>query len=192
MLFRNPRRLLSESATADLLNPEVSDEVKDVIVDLEKDLTNNIEEVKEEDKTTNGGIPVTTESVAIMESAVGYGRSGKAKYLVTLENVMAVMEAEAEAPAEEPEAGDAPAEEAPAVEPSPVNVVEDIAEKNGVEPEQVAVVITAEQVRFLSEHAILECKAGKKGKDAKACKKLAKVGKAVKDLKEGGVMVVRI
>ena len=94
MLFKNPRRLLSESATADLLNPEVSDEVKDVIVDLEKDLTNNVEEVKEEDKTTNGGIPVTTESVAIMESSSVYG---KAKYLVTLESVMAVMESEAEA-----------------------------------------------------------------------------------------------
>lgn len=191
MLFKNPRRLLSEAATADLLNPEVSDEVKDVIVDLEKDLTNNIEEVKEEDKTTNGGIPVTTESVAIMESAVGYG---KAKYLVTLESVMAVMESEAEAevPVEEPAAGEAPAEEVPAVEPSPVNVVEDIAEKNGVEPEQVAVVITAESVKFLVEHAILESKACKSGKDAKACKKLAKVGKAVKDLKEGGVMVVRV
>lgn len=189
MLFKNPRRLLSESATADLLNPEVSDEVKDVIVDLEKDLTNNVEEVKEEDKTTNGGIPVTTESVAIMESSSVYG---KAKYLVTLESVMAVMESEAEAPAEDPAAGEAPAEEAPAVEPSPVNVVEDIAEKNGVEPEQVAVVITAESVRFLSDHAILESKAGKKGKDAKACKKLAKVGKAVKELKEGGVMVVRV
>ena len=189
MLFKNPRRLLSEAATADLLNPEVSDEVKDVIVDLEKDLTNNIEEVKEEDKTTNGGIPVTTESVAIMESAVGYG---KAKYLVTLENVMAVMESEAEAPAEDPAAGEAPTEDVPAVEPSPVNVVEDIAEKNGVEPEQVAVVITAESVKFLVEHAILESKACKSGKDAKACKKLAKVGKAVKDLKEGGVMVVRV
>lgn len=195
MLFKNPRRLLTESATADLLNPEVSDEVKDVIVDLEKDLTTNVEEVKEEDKATNGGIPVTTESVSIMESAVGYGPAKKARYLVTLENVIAVMESEAEAPTEEApaaDAGEAPTEEAPACEPSPVNVVEDIAEKNGVEPEQVAVVITAESAKFLTECALLESKAGKKGKKAKAYKKLAKLGKVVGELKESGVTIVRV
>ena len=31
MLFKNPRKLLSEAASADLLDPKVSDEVKDVI-----------------------------------------------------------------------------------------------------------------------------------------------------------------
>lgn len=188
MLFKNSRRILSESATADLLNPEVSDEVKDVVVDLEKDLSNNVEEVDDEDKTTNGGIPVTSEAVAMMESA---GRYGKAKYLVSLESVMAVMESEADAAATAPEAGEAPDEDAEPEEPSPVNVVEDIAEKNGVDPEQVAVVITAESVRFLTEHAILESKAGKKGKKAKACKKLKKVEETVKQLKEGGITIVR-
>lgn len=189
MLFKNPRRLLSEAATADLLNPEVSDEVKDTVIELEDILTNNVEEVKEEDKTTNGGIPVTTESVAILESAVGYG---SAKYLVTLESVIAIMETEGEAAAAAAaEPGEAPTEEdIAAAEPSPVNVVEDIAEKNGVEPEQVAVVISAESCRFLAEMAILECKSGKKGKTT-AAKKAKKIKDVAEELNGSKVKLVK-
>lgn len=187
MLFKNPRRLLSEAATADLLNPEVSDEVKDTITGLEDILTNNIEEVKEEDKTTNGGIPVTTESVAMLESAVGYGN---AKYLVPLESVIAIMETEGEAAAmAAAEPGEAPTEEEiAAAEPSPVNVVEDIAEKNGVEPEQVAVVITAESVRFLAEMSLLEAKAGR-GK--RAAEKAKKAKETLETLEKGNVKLVK-
>lgn len=171
MLFSNPRKILSEAATADLLDPEVSEEVKDTIEELEDVLTNNVEEIKDDDKATNGGIPVTTESVAVMEAANTYGG---ARYLVTLEDVIAVKEAEGEAEAvANAEPGEAPTEEeVKECEPDAVNVIEDIATKNGVEPEDVAVVITAENVRFLAETAILEAKAGKKGcagKKAKAC-----------------------
>ena len=89
MLFKNPRKLLSEAASTDLLAPEVSEKVKEVIDELEDTLTNNVEEVKEEDKTTNGGIPVTTEAVAIMESTGNYDR---ARYLVKLEDVIAIKD----------------------------------------------------------------------------------------------------
>ena len=188
MLFKNPRKLLSEAASADLLAPEVSEEVKEVIDELEDTLTNNVEEVKEEDKTTNGGIPVTTEAVAIMESTGNYDR---ARYLVKLEDVIAIKETEGEAAAaaavEEP--GTAPTEEeCEKAEPDAANVVEDIAAKNGVDPEQVAVVITAENVQFLAETALLEAKAGKKC--GKGTKKLAKVGKAVDQLK-GKIKLVK-
>ena len=61
-------------------------------------------------------------------------------------------------------------------------------QKNGVEPEQVAVVITAESVKFLAETALLEAKAGKKC--GKGAKKLAKVGKTVDELK-GKVKLVK-
>lgn len=189
MLFSNPRKLLSEAATADLLNADVSEEVKEVIEELEDDLTNNIEEVKDSEKTTNGGIPVVAESVALMESTVGYGR---ARYLVKLEDVIAVKEAEGEAEASNAmqEPGQAPsAEEAEAAEPDAGNVIEDIADKNGVDPEQVAVVITAENVSFLAETALMEAKCG--GKKARATKKLKKVAKAVKELKEAGITIVR-
>lgn len=189
MLFKNPRKILSESASADMLNPEVSEEVKDVINDLEDTLTNNVEEVADKDKTTNGGIPVTSDGAPVMESAGMYGR---AKYLVSLESVIAIKEAEGEeAAAEEAEPGEAPSEEeCEKCEPDACNVVEDIAEKNGVEPEQVAVVITAENFRFLAQTALLESKAGKSEKDAKGTKKLKKMAKAVDELK-GKVKLVK-
>lgn len=188
MLFSNPRKILSESAAADLLNPEVSEEVKDVINDLEDTLTNNVEEVDEKDKTTNGGIPVVAEAVALMETAgAGYDR---ARYLVTLEDVISIQETEGEKAAaeavEEPGAAPTP-EECEKCEPSADNVVEDIAQKNGVEPEQVAVVITAENVKFLAETALLEAKAGKPGK---AAKKLKKVKAATEQLR-GKVKMVK-
>lgn len=189
MLFSNPRKILSEAASTDLLNPEVSEEVKDTITELEDDLTNNIEEVDDKDKTTNGGIPVVAEAVSLMESASNYGR---ARYIVTLEDVIAVKESEGEQKAaEEEEPGQAPSEEkCEENEPDAVNVVEDIAEKNGVEPEQVAVVITAENVRFLAQTALLESKCGKCGKDAQATKKLKKTKKTVDELK-GKVKMVK-
>lgn len=190
MLFSNPHMLLSEAASADLLNPEVSKEVKDVINDLEDTLGNNIEEVKDADKTTNGGIPVTTEGACILEAANQYGR---AKYLVTLETVIAIKESEGEAAAAEKmeEPGEAPSEEkVEECEPDACNVIEDIASKNGVEPEQVAVVISSESVKFMAEMALLEAKAGKKGKDAKAAKKLGKMRDTAEELK-GKVKMVK-
>lgn len=190
MLFSNPRKLLSEAATADLLNPEVSEEVKDVISDLEDNLTNNIEEVKDGDKTTNGGIPVTTESASLLEASNTYG---SARYLVALETVIAIKETEgAEAAAEKmEEPGQTPSpEECEANEPDAANVVEKIAADNGVDPEDVAIVISSESVRFLAETALLEAKAGRKGKNAKATKKLKKTKEAVDEL-QGKVKLVK-
>ena len=189
MLFSNPRKLLSEAATADLLNPEVSDEVKEVIDELEDDLTNNIEEVDEKDKTTNGGIPKTAEGVAMMESVTTYGR---ARYLVTLEDVMDVQASEGEKAATEAKAEEEPGvaptpEECEKAEPDPVNVIDDIAEKNGVDPEQVAVVITAESVRFLAETALLEAKTGR---DCGAARKLVKTSDTINKLK-GKISLVK-
>ena len=187
MLFRNPRKLLSEAATADLLNPEVSDEVKEVIDELEEDLTNNIEEVDDKDKTTNGGIPKTTESVSMMESATNYGR---ARYLVTLEDVMDVQASEGEKAAAEAkdEPGVPPTpEECEKAEPDAVNVIDDIAEKNGVDPSDVAVVISQESVSFLAETALLEAKHCKNGK---ATKKLKKMHKSIDQLK-GKISLVK-
>lgn len=187
MLFKNPKKLLSEAASADLLNPEVSDEVKEVLDDLEDVLTNNIEEVDEKDKTTNGGIPVVSESVALMESAVSYGN---AKYLIKFEDLRAVMESEAEAAAEaEAEPGEAPTPEAvEAAMPEPENVIDDIAAKNGVEPEQVAVVITAESFMRTARAALLEAKAGSECvENTEECKKNVALAKK---LKEKGIKTV--
>ena len=116
-----------------------------------------------------------------MESSVSYG---KAKYLVKLEDVIAVMEAEAEAAAEEAmeEPGQAPTpEDVAAHEPEPEHVIEDIAAKNGVEPEQVAVVITAESVRRMTRNALLEAKAGECAENTEECKKNLRLIKKMKD-----------
>lgn len=191
MLFKNPKKLLSEAASADLLDPKVSDEVKDVIDELEDVLTNNIEEVDEKDKTTNG-MPVHAEAVAMMESSVGYGN---ARYLLKIEDLMAVREAEGEAAAAEAmeEPGQAPTpEEVEAAAPDAGNVIEDIAAKNGVEPEQVAVVITAETVRFLAETALLEAKCGKDKKDCKALGLARKYKKAAEMVKEAGYTLLKL
>lgn len=194
MLFStHPRKLLSEAAAADLLDPKVSDEVKEVIDDMEDILTNNIEEVKDADKTTNGGVPVVAEAVAVLESAAGYGE--KAKYLVTLESVIAVMENEGEklaAEAEDVAPGEAPTPEAvEANEPHAGNVIEDIAARNGVEADQVAVVISTENFRFLAEMAILEAKCGKAPEDCEAAKKLGKARKVAKELQAADVKLVK-
>ena len=192
MLFKNPRELLSESAAADLLNPEISKEVKDVVEELEDVLTNNIEEVKDKDKTTNGGIPVTTQGAPVMEAACTYGAAGK--YLVTIESVIAICEeeaaaAEAETPVEEPaaeEPGQAPAE---IPEADPVNVIEKIAADNGVEPEQVKVVISSESAKYFSEMAILESKCGKEDCNNKSLGLARKYASAAKKLAEAGYLV---
>ena len=193
MLFKNPKKLLSEAASADLLDPKVSDEVKDVIDELEDVLTNNIEEVDDKDKTTNGmQMAIQAEAVAMLESAVGYGN---ARYLLKIEDLMAVREAEGEAAAAEAmeEPGQAPTpEEVEAAAPDAGNVIEDIAAKNGVEPEQVAVVITAETVRFLAETALLEAKCGKDKKDCKALGLARKYKKAAEMVKEAGYTLLKI
>ncbi len=184
MFFSNPRSILSEAAATDLL--EVEGEVKDVVDELQDDL-DDIEIVKPEDMTTNGGIPVVSEAVSLMRSSNDYNG---ARYLVSLESVMAVMESEGEKAAEEDmdteevEAGEAPTpEDVEEHEPHPANVVEDIAARNGVDPEEVAVVISSEAVAMLAEHALLEAKVDRKGKNAKGTKKMNKVKKVIDDLK---------
>lgn len=177
----NPRSILSEAAATDLL--EVDGEVKEVIDDLQDDL-DDIEIVQPEDMTTNGGIPVVSEAVSVMKSNNNYNG---AHYLISLESVMAVMESEGEKAAEEEmdiDAGEAPTpEEVEEHEPHPANVVEDIAARNGVDPDEVAVVISSESVAMLAEHALLEAKACRKGKNAKGTKKMNKVKKVIDDLK---------
>lgn len=189
MLIANARTILREAASADLLNPEVSEEVKDVVEELEDVLGNNIEEVDDKDKTTNGGVPVTSDAAGVLESAVGYG---SAKYIVTLETVMAIMETEGEEKAEamtEPGEEEPSAEECEECEPEPTNVIEDIAEKNGVDPDQVTVTINAENASFLADMAVFEAKCGVT--NGRAYKKLKKLTETVTALRDGGVKVTK-
>ena len=110
MLFGKPYKFLSEAATADLMDPATSDEVKDTVDDLQDTLTNNVEEVKPDDMVTNGGVPVTTAENALLVESNG-------RYYVSMEAVLAICEDEAEVPetASDDDAADACAEKAPDV-----------------------------------------------------------------------------
>ena len=179
LLGVNAYKFLSEAATQDLMDPATSEEVKTTIDELEDDLTNNVEEVKPEDMVTNGGVPVTTEESAILVESNG-------RYLLAMEAVIAICEDKA---AEETEGDGEPEPEE--VADQATNVVDQIADANGVDPKQVTVVITAEECAYICECAINESKAsgGKKknGKSIRKAKVLAKVAKALK----GKVKVVK-
>ena len=56
MLYGDPYKFLSEAAAADLLDPQVSQEVKDVVEELEDELTTNVEEVPADDKEDNHAV----------------------------------------------------------------------------------------------------------------------------------------
>lgn len=175
-LTTNPRRLISEAAAADLLNPEVSEEVKDVVEELEDDLK-DIDTVPDDQKTTNGGIPVTTEGVSLMKTNNG-------RYLVTLEDVIAVMETEGADAAEEAKQNAEPGETPPTAEecePSATDTLEKIANANGVDVEDVTVVINSNEMACVAEAALLEAGKGRcKGRNTKKLMKKKKVVDALK------------
>lgn len=178
LLGANPYKFLSEAAVQDLMDPATSDEVKTVVDDLEDTLTNNVEEVKPDDMVTNGGVPVTTAESAILVESNG-------RYYLAMEAVLAICEDEAAADAapEEP-SEDAVASEAP-------NVVEQIADANGVDKEDITVVINADECAYICECAINESKASKgKKKGGKSLKKANILAKAAKAL-QGKVKIAK-
>lgn len=169
LLGTNPYKFLSEAATQDLMDPATSAEVKDTVDELEDILTNNVEEVKPDDMVTNGGVPVTTAESAILIESNG-------KYFLSMEAVMAICEDEAAEEADGEPTEDAIADKAP-------DVVEQIADANGVDKDDITIVINADECAYICECAINESKAckGKKkgGKSAKKAKILAKAAKAL-------------
>ena len=179
LLGVNPYKFLDEAATADLMDPATSEEVKDTVDELQDTLTNNVEEVKPEDMVTNGGVPVTTAESAVLIEANG-------KYFVSMEAVIAICEDEA---AEDLPAGEEPS--ADAVADKATDVIEQIADANGVDKEDITVVINQESCAYICECAINESKCSKgKGGKKKAVKKakiLSKVSKAL----EGKIKVFK-
>jgi hypothetical protein len=170
MLLGKPYNFLSEAATMDLMDPTTAPEVRETIEELEDELANNVEEVKPDEMVTNGGVPVTTAESAILIESNGC-------YYVAMEAVLAIAEdvATDEANGEEPTA-DEVAGEVP-------GIIDHIAKINGVDVEDIKVVISAEESAYICECAINESKAskGKKkgGKSAKKAKILAKAAKAL-------------
>ena len=180
LLGVNPYKFLDEAATADLMDPATSEEVKDTVDELQDTLTNNVEEVKPEDMVTNGGVPVTTtESAVLVESKNG-------EYFISMEAVIAMCEdaAEEELPAGEEATADQVADYAK-------DILKNVADQNGVNEEDIKVVISKESCSFICECAINESKCSKgKGGKKKAVRKakiLSKVSKAL----EGKIKVFK-
>ena len=168
MLYGDPYKFLSEAAAADLLDPQVSQEVKDVVEELEDELTTNVEEVPADDKEDNHAVLSAEE---LKETATLY-RISENRVALDIRDLMRICEAEEE---ETGEPADAAA------------VADDVAEKNDVESDDLVIVAPADVAAEIIENAILEAKCGKKGKNTKKANGLLD---AIKSLKKDGKKVV--
>lgn len=169
MLYGNPHKILSEAASADLLDPAVDQEVKDVVEELQDDLTTNVEEVPADDKLTNNAVLSPDE---LKEACMLW--EGNGRYYVDIRDIMRICE----------EAGDDAGEPADAGE-----VAADVADANDVSTDDLVVVAPADVAAEMIENAINESKAGKKGKAAKKAKGLSD---ALKSLKKKGISIARV
>lgn len=170
MLFGNPNKILSEAASTDLLDPEVDQEVKDVVEELQDDLTTNVEEVPAEDKETNNAVLSPEELKECCTLWEGNGR-----YYADIRDIMRICEAEEEETGEPADAGE---------------VAADVAETNDVDTDDLVVVAPADVAAEMIESALNESKAGKK--NGKAAKKVKGLSDALKSLKKKGISIARV
>lgn len=172
--------LLSEAATADMLDVSVSSTVKDTVEELEDTLTNNIEEVPEEDMSTNNAELLLTPEMCIVRESNGYFSGGQ-RHMIELEQVIRLCEEEE---AQAVENGADPEE----VQADAGEVAADVAEKNDIPEADVVVVVNSEMASLYAEMALLEAKSGRKGKGTK---KLNQMVDAIDDIKNKGIKVVK-
>lgn len=220
MLFTNPKKLIEAAAeetqdpNSELLDVEVSPKVSDTIEYLD-DALSSVEDddckdgkCDDEDKSVvcahpedvSCGTAVANESaIPVLEANNAYG---SVKYLVRLEDVMLLKEAEGEeAEADEDEGhedeheGEESHEEAEededeeSSEPDAGEVVEKIADANEIDKDSVGIVINTKEVKIAAECALYEAKCGKK--NGKAGRKLVKIGEAVEQLINAGYKIIK-
>ena len=159
------RSLITEAASAEFLDPEVSEEVKDTVNDLQ-DAMENIEEVDPDDKETNNAV-LTAESCPVYRIREGYA--------VDIRDIIRICEADEEA-------GDPEAEPADAGD-----VASDVAQANDVSEEELVIVAPVDVAQEMIESALFEAKCG--GKSKKGKKKVKSLGDAIKDLTAKGFKV---
>lgn len=173
--------LLSEAATADLLDAGVDSTVKDTVEELEDVLTTDVEEVPEEDMSTNNAELLLTPEMCIIRESRGGGFSGGQRYMIEMDQIIRLCEeeeAQAVADGSDPDNVQADAGE----------VAADVAEKNDVPEADVVVVVNSEMASLYAEMAILEAKCGRKGKGTKKTNQLLN---AIDDVKNKGIKVVK-
>ena len=164
MIYGNrAHKLLTESAAAEFLDPEVSQDVKDVVEDITDALTTNVETVDAEDKDSNG-VDLTAESCPVYKLS-------ESRYGVDIRDIMRICEAAEEETGEAPDAAD---------------VATDVAQTNDVDKDELVIVAPMDVAQEIVEACLYEAKCGKKGKAKKKAKGL---GKVLDDLKSGGFKV---
>ena len=169
MLYGDPHKILSESASADLLDPAIDQEVKDVVNQLQDDLTTNVEEVPAEDKETNNAVLSPDE---LKECCTLWENNGR--YYADIRDIMRICE-EAEGDTGEPaDAGE---------------VAADVASANDVDTDDLVIVAPADVAEEIIENALNESKAGKSGKAKKKAKGLSD---ALNSLKKKGIAIARV
>lgn len=158
MLFYNGRRSLFESAgevlsSAELLDPEESKDVEEVMDDLEEILTTNIEEVKPEDKVSTGATEMlkpTAESVNLYET--------NGKYMVNLFDLLKLHEDAADN-------AEAAGEEAP--EADAAAAAEEVADANGVDSDDLVIVAPVDTAEEIVQNAANEAATGRLGRNVR-------------------------
>ena len=171
MLYSESYKILSEAASTDLLDPEVDQEVKDVVEELEDVLTTNVEEVPAEDKVSNNAVL----SPEDLKECCTIWESGDGRYFADIRDIIRICEAEEEETGEPADAGE---------------VASDVAASNDVNADDLVIVAPADVAAEIIEAAINESKAGKKG--GKAKKKIKGLTDAIKDIKDKGIKVATI
>ena len=171
MLYGDSYKILSETASTDLLDPEVDQEVKDVVEELEDVLTTNVEEVPAEDKLTNNAVLSPDD----LKECCTLWEAGNGKYFADIRDIMRICEAEEEETGEPADAGE---------------VAADVAEANEVDTDDLVIVAPADVASEMIENALNESKAGKK--NGKAKKKAKGLTDAIKDLKSKGISIARV
>lgn len=172
-LFNYKYNTLFESASADLLDPDVDSDVKDVVEELEDDLTTNVQEVPAEEKESNGATELlkpTSESCMIYEA-------GHGKFYCNIFDIMRICEAEEAETGVAPDAGD---------------VAADVADANGQSEDDLVIVAPLDTAKELVEACINESKCGKKGGKAKSKKKIKSLSKAIKQIKDKGMKIATL
>lgn len=170
MLYGDPHKILSESASADLLDPAVDQEVKDVVNQLQDDLTTNVEEVPAEDKETNNAVLSPDE----LKECCTLWEAGNGRYYADIRDIMRICEEAEENTGEPADAGE---------------VAADVATANDVETDDLVIVAPADVAEEIIENALNESKAGKSGKAKKKAKGLSD---ALASLKKKGIAIARV
>lgn len=171
MLYGDSYKILSEAASADLLDPEVDQEVKDVVEELEDVLTTNVEEVPADDKVSNNAVLDPAE----LKECCTIWESGDGRYFADIRDIIRICEAEEDETGEPADAGE---------------VATDVAAANDVDADDLVIVAPADVAAEIIEAAINESKAGKKC--GKAKKKAKGLTDAIKDIKEKGIKIATV